>query len=705
MKTFIRLTMLCVLALVLLCIPAAAETVIGEWTVEEVFHAALQSVQVLSSPAPVILGGESAVPVHSEAPEFNALYLVEYAGSAERLEIPAELTMPDGRILPVIGLGENLFSRNDRLSEIIVPDSVTYVGAGAFCRCSGLRRVKLPSSLEELPGDLFFGCTRLEEIELPGGLRRIGAGCFEECVQLAQMKLPETVEEIGERAFMNCAALEKVSLPRRVRRVGGRAFAHTPWLAAQDDAFFIAGDGVLLACRAAGERIELPRGVRMISSAFEGRSDIRRIVLPEGLEEIGEYAFEGCEGLEIVDLPQSLRRIGHDAFAGCAALQSVYTGTRLKEIGARAFMDCRSLRTVSLAEGLTVLGEEAFRGCTALREIALPEGVRALERGVLADCTALERVRVPLSVQTVADDALTHTQGVWMSAVYGSAGERFARSKGMSCAFLQQNDGEYVYMRTEQGICILRYTGQAAVLEMPDRLDGVEITSISAGAFQQAESLRSIRISAGVRHLDDWVFSGLEKLEQVMLPSGLTHLGANVFSGCPALREIYLPEGLSTLEEGVFDGCTRLTVLADADSEIFALAQAAGLRTVDILTGYDVFRYKKRDGELALCGCDAEERTLSLPAFYAGRAVTAVGAGSFAGGSWTVTVPEGYTTLEEGAFINCTGLDITLPAGLVYIEEDALYGCSDVTIRGYVGSAAEEYARAMGYRFIVRHDW
>ena len=190
-----------------------------------------------------------------------------------------------------------------------------------------------------------------------------------------------------------------------------------------------------------------------------------------------------------------------------------------------------------------------------------------------------------------------------------------------------------------------------------------------------------------------------------MLGEGLIRLGENAFSGCTALREIYLPRSLAVLSASTFEGCIGLKVLADADSEIFRLARENGLETVDILTEYDAFLYEKRGDALALCGYVMDERTLSLPAQYAGRTVTAVGAGSFGAGEWTLVVPDGYTALESGAFEGCTGLDITLPRSVTEIAEDALRGCEQVTIRGYVGSEAEAYARRIGCRFIVRHDW
>lgn len=684
--------------LMLLCGAAACaegeiqsgEIQVGDWTVEPMFLASLADANADGQP--------------------NALRLVGYRGSESEIGIPDALDVPagaDGRtaLLPVVEVGENAFSGNESIASVTMNDGIRSVGAGAFYRCTALEKVRLSAGLTVLEADLFAQCAALREVELGEALREIGSGCFEGCAALERVILPEGVKRIGADAFKNCTALAKVTLPRRAEYVGGHAFANTPWLDAQKGDWVTVGDGVLLLCRVRGERVAIPQNVRMISSAFEGNDAVKEIVFPEGLEAIGEYAFAGCSALKRADCPDGVRWIAAHAFADCTALESVRTGEMLREIGEYAFENCVSLGRVDMADGLKKLGRGAFSQCAALKQFVLPQGTDALEAEVFAGCRALSDVTIPLSVRTIDEAAFDRGQDLCIRAVYGSAGELFARERGLSCLFLRQQNGEYVYLRTAQGIEILQYVGQAAVLEMPDTLDGVPITSIGAGAFQQAHSLRAVTLSAGITRLEDWAFADLHRLEQVMSGENLTQLGENAFSGCVSLREIYLPQGVKALPQSAFEGCARLTVLAETDSDIFALARDAGLNTVDVLREYDAFVYERRGDALTLCGYGMDEREISLPARYAGREVTAVGAGAFGEGRWTIDVPEGYTALESGAFEGCTVLDITLPRSVTDIAEDALRGCEQITIRGYVGSEAEAYARRIGCRFIVRHDW
>ena len=687
--------MVCVWMLLCGTAGAEGETKIGEiqlgdWTVEPMFLASLADAGTDGRP--------------------NALRLIGYHGSEREITIPDALDVPtgtDGRtaLLPVVEVGENAFAGNECITSVTMNDGIRSVGAGAFYRCTALENVRLSAGLTELKEDLFAQCAALREVALPETLREIGSGCFEGCAALESVTLSEGVKHVGADAFKNCTALTEVTLPRRVEYVGGRAFLNTPWLDAQKGDWVTVGDGVLLLCRVREERIAIPQNVRMISSAFEGNDAVKEIVFPEGLEAIGEYAFAGCTALERADCPDGVRLIASHAFADCTALESVRTLSRLREIGEYAFANCASLVRVDMADGLKKIGRGAFSECAALKRFVVPQGTDALEADVFAGCGALADVTIPLSVRTIDKGAFDREQDLCVQAVYGSAGELFARERGLSCIFLRQRNEEYVYLRTAQGIEILQYIGQAAVLEMPDTLDGVPITSIGAGAFQQAHSLRAVTLSAGITKLSDWAFSDLHRLEQVMPGENMTDLGENAFSGCVSLREIYLPQGVKALPRSAFEGCVYLTVLAERDSDIFALARDAGLNTVDVLREYDAFVYDRRGDMLALCGYVMDEREISLPARYAGREVTAVGAGAFGEGRWTIDVPEGYTALESGAFEGCEVLDITLPRSVTFIAEDAMRGCEQITIRGYVGSEAEAYARRIGCRFIVRHDW
>lgn len=114
----------------------------------------------------------------------------------------------------------------------------------------------------------------------------------------------------------------------------------TPWfqqkIAQAGDGMVII-NGMLLYCGSKEAEITVPKGVWSISGAFFENETIEKVVIPEGVTEIGKYAFKDCSSLKEVQLPESLTVIGEDAFSGCEKLQQITIGENVKRIGTCAF--------------------------------------------------------------------------------------------------------------------------------------------------------------------------------------------------------------------------------------------------------------------------------------------------------------------------------------------------------------------------------
>ena len=157
----------------------------------------------------------------------------------------------------ICAIGQDAFNRRTRLTNIVFPDTVTFIGNAAFYGCSGLSTITMPPKLEFLGNDAFGSCTGLLSVIFPGSSKsrglNIGGGAFARCEKLTSVTFLGSVDSIGSGAFYDCKKLMNVTFNSTVDSI---------------DAY-----------------------------AFSGCDCLVSITLPAGLRLIGEGAFDRCENL------------------------------------------------------------------------------------------------------------------------------------------------------------------------------------------------------------------------------------------------------------------------------------------------------------------------------------------------------------------------------------------------------------------------
>ena len=88
------------------------------------------------------------------------------------------------------------------LTSIVIPNSVTSIGDGAFAYCSGLTSVTIPNSVTSIGEWAFNGCTGLTSVTIPNSVTSIGGSAFSGCTGLTSVTIEaETPPTLGEKAF------------------------------------------------------------------------------------------------------------------------------------------------------------------------------------------------------------------------------------------------------------------------------------------------------------------------------------------------------------------------------------------------------------------------------------------------------------------------------------------------------------------------
>lgn len=113
--------------------------------------------------------------------------------------------------------------------------------------------------------------------------------------------------------------------------------------------------------------------------AFYENESVRKVSMPDSIEEMAMESFRWCVNLEEIHLSNSLKWISMSAFYGCESLKSVEIPEGVEEIGTCAFASCKSLESVRFPESLKMILGAAFRGCEKLEFVEIPEGVEIID--------------------------------------------------------------------------------------------------------------------------------------------------------------------------------------------------------------------------------------------------------------------------------------------------------------------------------------
>lgn len=268
----------------------------------------------------------------------------------------------------------------ESLTRIVLPDTLTSIGARAFYGCRNLTgSLIIPEGVVDIQMGAFKGCRSLTgKLSLPTTLRYIGTyqddetgkidlkkdegldyyhGVFSECGFTCELIIPENVEIIRGYAFDNCKNLYgSLKLPQKLKKLGERAF---------------------FMCLNLSGALEIPQGITDIpnevftSCGFDGN-----LTLHDGINSIGLNVFQNCHFKGELNLPKNLKVINDNVFFGCDFSGELKLPKSLVTIGDKAFAyNWRLMGTLEFGEGLLTIGAGAFAHCRSIEGLVFPESL------------------------------------------------------------------------------------------------------------------------------------------------------------------------------------------------------------------------------------------------------------------------------------------------------------------------------------------
>jgi len=323
--------------------------------------------------------------------------LIAYPSATGNVIIPDSVTT----------IGDGAFGNCDNLTSVIIPDSVTTIGNSAFWFCKSLTSVFIPDSVTTIGQRAFSLCESLTSVTIPTSVTSIGNNAFAMMYgrswnpnNLATITFAEgsQLKTIGSNAFGNCYNLTSITIPASVTTIGNSAFSGCTSLTSitvdVNNPNYTSKNGILYD--------------KTQSSLIAYPSATGSVTIPASITNIGVGAFYGCDDLASITVnvnnPNYASQDGilynkektkfihiPDAISGNVTIPEGVT-----TIGFRAFLGYRGLTSITLPASVTSIGYQAFAH-SSLTSITIPASVTSIEAQAFEDWTNTQTINVPFA--------------------------------------------------------------------------------------------------------------------------------------------------------------------------------------------------------------------------------------------------------------------------------------------------------------------
>lgn len=317
-------------------------------------------------------------------------------------------------------IGDGAFGQCSPLQQFVIPKDVTEIGKEILYNCCDLKSVKILGSLKELNG-ICSTCVSLEQVSLPDGLRNISSFSFRYCRNLKKINLPESVEVIEEYAF-DGSALTSLLIPSGVTQIEERALTapnlESITLAEDNKHFYTRPEGLynnvhtLLASVVTGSEVKISSGcIRIGAKVFYERNEICKVKIPDTVKEIGEEAFSRCWKLTEVHMGNQLQAIGRSAFWETPFLSEqaeIENGVQYLASYAISCLEESAGEVLQIREGCTLIGDNFSISNNTLKYLWLPDSLQYIGKDAFWNNSSLQEILGGSSLVSIGERAFMY---------------------------------------------------------------------------------------------------------------------------------------------------------------------------------------------------------------------------------------------------------------------------------------------------------
>lgn len=416
--------------------------------------------------------------------------------------------------------GEIIYYKGPEVEKLVIPSQIdgtkiNKIGDYALCAYPMKRNEDFSPILDENG----FPVIDEEKIKIDENGDIIIDGVTSKIKEIA---IEDGIGQVGLGSFLGCMSLETVSIPKSLG----------------DFIKDIVSDSNI-------KNVILQEGITNIGNeAFHLCENLVSVEIPETVTNIGDEAFRYCSSLKNINIPNSVTNIGESAFENCFSLVSVNLPEGLTRINNSTFWQCESLKNINIPNSVTYIGGYSFIGCSSLESVCIPNGVTRIEKDTFSGCTNLSNVEIPNGVTTIGEQAF------------------------YNCSSLSAID--FPDHLTSLGNWAFGKCTSIKRVELPESLSYIG-SGIPRSPFDKCTSLMSIEVDENNEKYssDGGVLFNKDKTVMKLFPAGKTGeyripdnvniIDYNAFSSCTGITRLEIPMSVTKIRESSFSECLGLT--------------------------------------------------------------------------------------------------------------------------------------------------
>ena len=344
-------------------------------------------------------------------------------------------------------------------------------------------------------------------------------------------------------------------------------------------------------------------------------------------------------------------------------VKQVIIGDGVTTIGDRAFLDCSSLTSVTIPNSVTTIGAFAFHKCRSLTSITIPNSVTTIGYSAFSFCSSLTSITIPNSVKTIGYSVFGETnvaKVIWLTNTPPSGYEdvhgKIHYVPNISYSQLS-NTKVYPFLNSIFEVGGVKYVPVSLSERTCDAIDCIYTGDVYEVNIDKKVNYKGFDMA--VREINPYTGYKCRNITKANIDI-TGSIGDNAFSGCSSLKSARIHKDVKELRNKVFEGCGALSTFIIEDRNTSLKIGS---------NGSDPF-FKDCKLDSVYIGGKMEYNTSSsagFSPFYNNKSLR------------TVKISDAETTIYDKEFYGCNNIkNVSFGKGLESIGANAFYDCVNV---------------------------